>query len=100
MQAADGQVWTYCHLSYEYPEVVAGATLTAGQPVGLVGQTGDATGPHLHLQLQPASSYPQDQEWFKSFAGTAFTWSDEAPTKPGSGVTQKLVFNIVQEPSN
>ncbi len=100
MQATDGQVWTYCHLSYEYPEVVQGATLTAGQPVGLVGHTGHATGPHLHLQLQPASSYPQAQDWFASFAGTAFSWSDGTPTRPGSDTTSKIVFDIVQQPQD
>ena len=99
MQATDGQTWTYCHLSYLYPEVVQGATLTAGQAVGLVGSTGHAAGPHLHLQLQPASSYPQAQEWFESFAGTAFQWSDETPTMAGSG-SAKLVFDIIQHPSD
>ena len=100
MQTTDGQTWTYCHLSYLYPEVVKGATLTAGQPVGLVGSTGHTTGPHLHLQLQPAASYPQAQDWFQSYAGTAFQWSDAAPTKAGSGPAQKLVFNIIQQPSD
>jgi murein DD-endopeptidase MepM/ murein hydrolase activator NlpD len=96
MKTTDGQTWTYCHLSYLYPEVTPGAQLAAGAPVGLVGSTGHATGPHLHLQLQPATSYPQAQEWFQSFAGTAFHWSDEAPTKAGSGSTTQLVFEIVQ----
>jgi murein DD-endopeptidase MepM/ murein hydrolase activator NlpD len=82
MQTSDGQVWTYCHLSYLEPSVVDGASLAAGAPVGLVGSTGDATGPHLHLQLQPATTYPQDEGWFRSFAGTAFRWSDDAPTRP------------------
>ncbi len=99
VQTTDGQTWTYCHLSYLYPEVVQGATLTAGQPVGLVGATGHATGPHLHLQLQPASSYPQEQDWFKSFAGTAFQWSDGTPTRTGSPAAA-LVFDIVQHPSD
>ena len=76
IHTTDGLTWTYCHLSYLEPAVVAGASLTAGQPVGLVGQTGDASGPHLHLQLQPATGYPQDEPWFQAFAGTAFTWSD------------------------
>jgi murein DD-endopeptidase MepM/ murein hydrolase activator NlpD len=75
-QALDGQVWTYCHLSVLEPAVARGASLTAGQQVGLVGSTGHASGPHLHLQLQPAGSWPQRQAWFQSFAGTAFTWSD------------------------
>jgi murein DD-endopeptidase MepM/ murein hydrolase activator NlpD len=79
MQAADGQVWTYCHLAYLEPTVVQGAGLKAGDPVGLVGATGDATGPHLHLQLQPATSYPQEQQWFQSFGGSAFRWQDQGP---------------------
>ena len=79
MQTTEGQTWTYCHLSYLEPAVTQGATLAAGDPVGLVGQSGHATGPHLHLQLQPASAYPQDEGWFQSFAGTAFRWSDLGP---------------------
>ena len=87
----DGLKWTYCHLSYLEPAVVAGAPLGAGQPVGLVGQTGDATGPHLHLQLDPATAYPQDEAWFQSFAGTAFTWSDAVQANPASAP----VFTVV-----
>lgn len=51
-----GYVWTYCHASAL--EVSTGVTVTAGQPVMLSGGipgspgAGDATGPHLHLQLQ------------------------------------------------
>jgi murein DD-endopeptidase MepM/ murein hydrolase activator NlpD len=79
IQSFDGKVWTYCHLAYEEPGVVTGAKLTAGTPVGLVGETGDATGPHLHLQLQPPTAYPQSESWFQAFAGRAFSWQD-APT--------------------
>jgi murein DD-endopeptidase MepM/ murein hydrolase activator NlpD len=80
-QTRDGQTWTYCHLAELDPSVVPGATLAAGQQVGLVGSTGEATGPHLHLQLQPATAWPQQEAWFEGFAGTAFTWSDE-PSMP------------------
>jgi murein DD-endopeptidase MepM/ murein hydrolase activator NlpD len=76
LRAADGREWTYCHLSYLDPTVQPGMSLAAGASVGLVGMTGDATGPHLHLQLDPALSYPQDEAWFQSFAGTAFRWQD------------------------
>jgi murein DD-endopeptidase MepM/ murein hydrolase activator NlpD len=79
-QAFDGQLWTYCHLSVLEPGVAPGLALAAGQQVGLVGHTGHATGPHLHLQLRPAASWPQQQPWFESFAGTAFTWSDAGAT--------------------
>jgi murein DD-endopeptidase MepM/ murein hydrolase activator NlpD len=76
MQTDDGQTWTYCHMAVVDPAVVPGARLASGQQVGLVGATGDATGPHLHLQLQPADAWPQEEAWFQAFAGTAFTWSD------------------------
>jgi murein DD-endopeptidase MepM/ murein hydrolase activator NlpD len=75
-RTADGQVWTYCHMAVLDSSVVAGATLASGQQVGLVGSTGEATGPHLHLQLQPATAWPQQEAWFQAFAGAAFTWQD------------------------
>jgi murein DD-endopeptidase MepM/ murein hydrolase activator NlpD len=81
--AVDRRVWTYCHLSVLDQAVVRGAGLTTGQPVGLVGATGDATGPHLHLQLHPATSWPQQEPWFAAFAGTAFRWSDGAADSTG-----------------
>jgi murein DD-endopeptidase MepM/ murein hydrolase activator NlpD len=97
IRASDGQDWTYCHLSFLAPDVLDGARLSAGQQVGLVGHTGDATGPHLHLQLQPATAWPQEEGWFQRFAGRAFRWQD-APTRglqavaaPSSG----LVFAVV-----
>ena len=75
----DGQTWAYCHLSYKEPSVVTGARLTAGSPVGLVGQTGHATGPHLHLGLIPSSQgYPQNEAWFQSFAGIAYPLAGRA----------------------
>jgi murein DD-endopeptidase MepM/ murein hydrolase activator NlpD len=76
LRAFDGQVWTYCHLSVLDQSVTPGTQLSAGQQIGLVGATGDATGPHLHLQLQPATVWPQSEAWFQQAAGTAFTWSD------------------------
>ena len=76
IQTEDAQTWTYCHLAVLDPVVAVGAGLAAGTQVGLVGHTGDATGPHLHLQLQPATAYPQEESWFQSFAGSAFTWQD------------------------
>jgi len=105
LQAYDGQVWTYCHLAVLDPAVTPGAVLSAGQQVGLVGATGDATGPHLHLQLQPATSYPQEEPWFQGFAGTAFSWQDEPtpgapqpmaqPIRGLAAVHQGPVFRVV-----
>ena len=80
IRTGDGLVWTYCHLAYLEPSVRGGVALSAGTAVGLVGSTGHSTGPHLHLQLQPPSSDPQNQPWFQRFAGSAFRWQD-APTE-------------------
>jgi murein DD-endopeptidase MepM/ murein hydrolase activator NlpD len=93
MNALDGRSWTYCHLSYLEPDVRVGAMLTTGSPVGLVGSTGQSTGPHLHLQLQPATSYPQAEPWFQTFAGRAFSWQD-APTPV---VDTAPVFAVVED---
>jgi murein DD-endopeptidase MepM/ murein hydrolase activator NlpD len=79
IETGDGLVWTYCHLAYLEPTVSSGVRLEAGAPVGLVGSTGHSTGPHLHLQLQPATVYPQSQAWFQSFAGSAFRWQGDPP---------------------
>jgi len=96
ISTTDGLTWTYCHMSYLEPTVVAGAALRAGDPVGLVGQTGHATGPHLHLQLQPATGYPQDEAWFQSFAGTAFSWSDSVQANAAPSPT----FRVVSGPAD
>jgi murein DD-endopeptidase MepM/ murein hydrolase activator NlpD len=83
--------FTYCHLSYLDPSVTAGSVLSAGQQIGLVGHTGDASGPHLHMQFNPATHYPQAEAWFQQFAGVAFRWQD-APTPQASGTTGGPVF--------
>ncbi len=41
----------YCHMIYGSPNVTVGESITAGTIVGNVGQTGMATGPHLHLEI-------------------------------------------------
>jgi murein DD-endopeptidase MepM/ murein hydrolase activator NlpD len=93
MRTGDGRSWTYCHLSYLEPSLQTGGALAAGALVGVVGSTGHSTGPHLHLQLQPATSYPQQESWFQGFAGSAFSWQD-APT-PTS--TAAPVFTVVED---
>jgi murein DD-endopeptidase MepM/ murein hydrolase activator NlpD len=98
IRTEDGQVWTYCHLAILDPAVTDGVSLAVGTQIGLVGSTGHATGPHLHLQLQPATTYPQYEAWFQGFAGKAFRWQD-APTPlelPGEPPAPR-VFRVVPE---
>jgi murein DD-endopeptidase MepM/ murein hydrolase activator NlpD len=95
---SDGQTWTYCHLSYLDPAVQPGAHLAAGAAMGLVGHTGDATGPHLHLQLDPTDAYPQDEPWFRAFANSAFRWQSAPPlrTLAATGSAQPLFVVLAQ----
>ena len=45
----------YAHLNRA--DVRAGDSVTMGQPIAAVGQTGNATGPHLHFELQKEGRY-------------------------------------------
>ncbi len=49
----DGQLVStrYGHMQYGSLQVKVGDRVTAGQVIGRVGQTGKATGPHLHLEV-------------------------------------------------
>jgi murein DD-endopeptidase MepM/ murein hydrolase activator NlpD len=98
IRTQDGLVWTYCHLAYLEPTVTDGVALSAGTPVGLVGSTGDASGPHLHLQLQPPTEYPQNQPWFQAFAGRAFSWQDApTPLEPSGSAPTGRVFSVIPD---
>ena len=79
LRSYDGLEWVYCHLSYRDSAIQPGSVLSAGEWVGLVGSTGNSTGPHLHLGLTP-SRYPQEMPWFREFANVAFTWQEDTPT--------------------
>ena len=46
---ADGDETLYAHMQYLF--VSTGAVVTAGQGLGVVGETGNATGPHLHFEI-------------------------------------------------
>ena len=99
LRTVEGLKWIYCHLSHRDSAVQPGAFLTAGQWVGLVGSTGNSTGPHLHLGLTPAR-YPQEMPWFQEFADIAFTWQDTgAPSDslPGPVFAQ---IPSAEDPSN
>lgn len=50
VQHPDGTETRYAHLQYLY--VRAGEVVATGQPLGTAGQTGRATGAHLHFELR------------------------------------------------
>jgi len=51
IQHANGYVTTYNHLSGFGRGIAAGVHVTQGQVIGYLGQTGLATGPHLHYEI-------------------------------------------------
>ena len=56
----NGWQWSICHMSRN--DLTLGQDITAGQPIGLTGNTGHSSGPHLHYGIrnpQGASVCPQ-----------------------------------------
>ncbi len=51
IQHANGYITTYSHMSGFGRGIVPGARVRQGQVVGFLGQTGLATGPHLHYEV-------------------------------------------------
>ena len=51
IQHANGYVTTYNHMSGFARGIAAGAKVTQGQVIGYLGQSGLATGPHLHYEV-------------------------------------------------
>ena len=62
LTVADGRTALYGHLSAI--SVPDGAHVGAGQQIARSGQSGRATGPHLHLEVQPVRP-----DWFNGFRG-------------------------------
>jgi murein DD-endopeptidase MepM/ murein hydrolase activator NlpD len=65
LDAVDGRDYFFAHCIRHSTVVARGALVVAGQPLCQVGQSGDATGPHLHFEIwvvgwRVAGGYPID----------------------------------------
>lgn len=72
----DGQIVStrYGHMQYGSLRVKQGDTVTAGQVLGAVGETGKATGPHLHLEvLLGGTAHTDPIEWLKEHTNGTHT---------------------------
>ncbi|MFI6930053.1 M23 family metallopeptidase [Streptomyces sp. NPDC050287] len=65
LTAKDGTETWYCHLSTY--RVSSGTTVKAGDPIAYSGNSGNSTGPHLHLEVRPAGGSAIDPlPWLRS----------------------------------
>ncbi len=59
----------YAHMSYGTRLVSAGDYVAAGQLIGQVGQTGNATAPHLHFEVEINGTLVDPLAWLNANAG-------------------------------
>jgi hypothetical protein len=60
IHGADGRDYVFMHLRDGSTTVAQGDAVAAGQVFAQVGQTGDASGPHLHFEIWPDGWYSSD----------------------------------------
>lgn len=81
---ADGWQTQYCHMRQGSVAVRKGDTVTTGTPLGLIGQSGMAEFPHLHLSVRQAGA---DVDPFAAAATCGgkgpSLWSDPPAYAPG-----------------
>lgn len=58
LAAADGNKYFYAHLSDFAPQLRVGSRVRAGQILGWVGDTGNASASHLHFEIRPGGGSP------------------------------------------
>ncbi len=59
----------YAHMNYGTRRVSVGESVSAGQLIGQVGDTGRANGTHLHLEIRVNNGYANAESWLQANAG-------------------------------
>jgi murein DD-endopeptidase MepM/ murein hydrolase activator NlpD len=112
IQHANGYVTTYNHMSGFGRGIVEGARVNQGQVVGYLGQTGLATGPHLHYEViingnfvdpmaiklprthefdgKMLAAFKRERDRIDQLMAQAPSAAAEASEKPASAATAKL----------
>ncbi|MFB7875070.1 peptidoglycan DD-metalloendopeptidase family protein [Nocardia sp. NPDC056064] len=69
----------YGHMWDRGVRVRTGDTVTAGQPIGMVGSAGESSGPHLHFEIVPGGRFTGGRQI------DPMPWLDGAPTPDVGG---------------
>lgn len=87
----DGFQTQLCHLRQGSVQVQPGDQVTAGQPVGLVGWSGNAEFPHVHLQVR----HNRDvlDPFAPVFAGPRAVWRDPSAVPPATHMVWAVGFS-------
>jgi len=77
----------YCHQSGRSPLVNPGDEVRAGQPIGYVGQSGMATGAHLHFMLETG------QGWIDPMPYVKATPKPTPKPEPAKDIDMRVIYN-------
>ena len=61
--------FTYAHMTTGSSALTLGETVNVGDFIGLVGETGEATGPHLHFEVNVDGTTIDPIPWMTANAG-------------------------------
>lgn len=75
MSHPDGMETIYGHL--QYPIVAQGQYVYAGQPIGIGGNTGNSTGPHLHFETRLGGVAVDPMLLFDFYGGLRYLYAAE-----------------------
>lgn len=76
VQHVEGLVSFYAHMGAIDPAIRSGVALKAGTRLGLIGNSGTSTGPHLHFEIRDGDDRPLNPQ---AFLGRSFASADALP---------------------
>ena len=94
VQHADGSVAWYGHMKKNsLTSKAIGQTVAQGEFLGIVGSSGNSTGPHLHFELY---ANPAQTQLVDPWAGTCNTWTNPGLTWATQKPYRETMINRIQ----
>lgn len=96
-----GLYYRYCHLLYGSIQVQVGDSVTTATKIGKMGNSGNSTGTHLHLEASTTQSWqcqsfvdPCQPLGFPNVRGTVVEWDGTVPPTPTPTFKKKSHFKF------